>query len=75
MSVCKKCNNTNVTWDGVWKQCASCGEVYERDTPIQNNKISCRLLTNENKNLNDIASLPLKTTLLEKLISRLHLIK
>ncbi len=74
MSVCRKCNNTNVTWDGVWKQCASCGEVHERQSVMESNKISCRLLSNENKSVKDIVSLPLKSTLMGKLISRLHLI-
>ncbi len=75
MDACRKCNNTNVTWNGVWKQCASCGEVHERQSIIASNRIVCRLLSNENKSLNDIVSLPLKSTLMGKFISRLHLIK
>jgi len=75
MSACRKCGNTNVVLTGVWKQCASCGEVHERDSVMVSNRISCRLLSNENKNLNDIASLPPKSTLMGKLVSRLHLIK
>ena len=75
MSACRKCGNTNVAWDGVWKQCASCGEVHERDSIMVSNRISCRLLSNENKDMNDIVSLPLKPTLIGKFISRFHLIK
>lgn len=74
MDACRKCNNTNVTWNGVWKQCASCGEVHERESVVVRDKISCRLLSNENNSLTDIDSLPLKSTLMGKLISRLHLI-
>jgi len=75
MSVCRKCGNTNVVSNGVWKQCASCGEVHERDSVMVSNRISCRLLSNEHKDMNDIGSLPLKPTLMGKLISRFHLIK
>jgi len=75
MNACRKCGNTNVVLTGVWKQCASCGEVHERDSVIESNRISCRLLSNENKNLNDIVPLPLKPTFMGKLISRFHLIK
>lgn len=74
MDACRKCNNTNVTWNGVWKQCASCGEVHERESVVVHDKISCRILSNENNSLTDIDSLPLKSTLMGKLISRLHLI-
>ncbi len=74
MGVCRKCNNTNVTWNGVWKQRASCGEVHERQSVMVRNTIVCRLLSNENNSLNDIGSLPLKSTFMGKLISRLHLI-
>ncbi len=71
MSVCRKCSNTNVVWNGVWKQCASCGEVHERQSVI----VSTHALSyDENNSLDDIASLPLKSTLMGKLISRLHLI-
>ena len=75
MSDCRKCGNTNVTWNGVWKQCASCGEVHERQSVIVSNKIFCRLLSNENNSLTDINALPLKSSLMGKLISRLHLIR
>ncbi|MBT8349375.1 MAG: hypothetical protein HKP62_08025 [Sulfurovum sp.] len=75
MAVCKKCNNTNVIWIGEWKQCASCGEVHERQSVTECNKISSRLLSNENKSLKDLVPLPLKSTLMAKLISRLHLMK
>jgi len=60
MSVCRKCNNTNVTWNGVWKQCASCGEVHERQSVMESNKISCRLLSNENKSVKDIGIIAFK---------------
>ena len=75
MSVCRKCNNTNVVWNGVWKQCASCGEVHERQGAIVSNRVFCRLLSNENKSLKDIASLPFKSTRIKKLISKLQLTK
>lgn len=71
MSACRKCNNTNVVWDGGWKQCTSCGEVYERASIIVSD---FTLSSQEHKNLKDIASLPLNATLMGKLISRLHLI-
>ena len=74
MSVCRKCNNTNVVWNGAWKQCTSCGEVHERQSVLVINTSAPVLLSDENNNLNDITVLPLKSTLLGKLISRLHLI-
>ncbi len=74
MSVCRKCSNTNVAWNGVWKQCASCGEVHERQSVMVSNKSTHALSSEENNSLNDIAVLPLKLTLMGKLISRLHLI-
>jgi hypothetical protein len=73
MTICRKCNNTNVTWNGIWKQCASCGEVHERQNVEVNNRIFCRLLSNENKSLNDIDALPCKSTLMGKLISKFQL--
>ena len=74
MNACRKCNNTNVSWNGVWKQCASCGEVHEREGVIENNTITYIHTPEENKSLQDIVSLPLKSTLMGKLISGLHLI-
>ena len=73
MTICRKCNNTNVTWNGAWKQCASCGEVHERQSVKVNNRVFCRLLSNENKSLNDIDALPFKSTLMGKLISKFQL--
>ncbi|HSR74377.1 MAG TPA: hypothetical protein VLL31_06000 [Sulfurovum sp.] len=72
MSACRKCNNTNVIWNGGWKQCVSCGEVYERESIIVSN---CILPSQKHKSLADIASLPLKSTLIGKLISRFHLMR
>ncbi|GIU01143.1 hypothetical protein TSL6_16490 [Sulfurovum sp. TSL6] len=74
MNACRKCNNTNVSWNGVWKQCASCGEVHEREGVMENDTITCVNPLKENNSLEDIVSLPLKATLMGKLISRLHLI-
>ncbi|GEM_PF-1582410 len=74
MNACRKCNNTNVSWNGIWKQCASCGEVHEREGVIENNTITYIGTPEENKSLHDIVSLPLKSTLMGKLISSLHLI-
>lgn len=71
MGVCRKCNNTNIVLNGVWKQCASCGEVHERQI---NNTMTQTLLSKKNNSLNDIISLPLTSTFMEKLISRFHLI-
>lgn len=71
MYACRKCNNTNVAWNGGWKQCANCGEVHERDsTIISEHTVSLQ----ERKSLKDIASLPLRSTRIGKLISRFHLI-
>ena len=74
MNACRKCNNTNVSWHGVWKQCANCGEVHERESVMENNTITYVHSLKEKKSLEDIVSLPLKSTLMGKLISRLHLI-
>lgn len=74
MNTCRKCNNTNVSWNGVWKQCASCGEVHEREGVVVNNTITYVRALEENKSLHDIVSLPLKSTLMGKLISSIHLI-
>ncbi len=74
MSACRKCNNTNLSWNGVWKQCANCGEVHEREGVMANNTITYMRSLEENTSLHDIVSLPLKSTLMGKLISRLHLI-
>ncbi len=74
MSACRKCNNTNVSWCGVWKQCANCGEVHEREGIVENDTSAYVCSLKENKSLHDIVSLPLKSTLMGKLISRLHLI-
>ncbi len=69
MDACRKCNNTNVSWNGIWKQCASCGEVLEKDESVIPNN------TRVKKNsLHDIVVLPLKSTRMGKLISRFHLI-
>ena len=73
MSVCcRKCGNTNVAWNGVWKQCASCGEVHEKDSLMESSYIPS---LKESKSLKDIALLPFKSTLIGKLRSRLHLIR
>lgn len=74
MNACRKCNNTNVSWNGVWKQCVNCGEVHERESVMENNTITCMRSLKENKSLEDIVSLPLKSTLMGKLLSGLHLI-
>ena len=74
MNVCRKCNNTNVSWNGVWKQCASCGEVHEREGVIAHTTITYARTLETNTSLQDIVSLPLKSTLMGKLMSRLHLI-
>ena len=74
MSVCRKCNNTNLVLNGVWKQCASCGEVHERQSVVVSNPMAKGLSSKENNSLNDIVSLSFKSTLMGKLISRLHLI-
>ena len=67
MDACRKCNNTNVTWNGAWKQCAGCGEVHERQNDIA-------FSSKRSNSLNDIVSLSFKSTLMGKLISRLRLI-
>ena len=70
MRVCRKCNNTNIILNGVWRQCANCGEVHERQSIM----ISTPALSSqESTSLNDIASLPLKLTLIGKLTSRFNL--
>ncbi len=74
MSACRKCNNTNIVLNGVWKQCANCGEVHERQSVVVRNPMT-KGLSKENNSLNDIVSLSFKSTLMGKLISRLHLIK
>ena len=74
MSACRKCNNTNVSWNGVWKQCANCGEVHEREGFVENDTITYARSLKEKKSLQDIVPLPLKSTLMGKLISRLRLI-
>ena len=74
MNACRKCNNTNVFWNGVWKQCANCCEVYEREDVMENDTITYVTSLKENKSLEDIVSLPLKSTLMGKLIAGLHLI-
>ncbi len=71
MKICRKCNNTNIILNGEWKQCASCGEVHERQSIILSTHT---LPTAENDSLTDIALSPLKFTFMGKLISRLHLI-
>ncbi len=69
MDACRKCNNTNVSWNGIWKQCESCGEVLERAGGV------IPIHTIEKKNsLHDIVVSPLKSTRMGKLISRFHLI-
>ena len=69
MDACRKCNNTNVSWNGLWKQCASCGEVLEREGGV------IPIHTMEKKSsLHDIVVVPLKSTRMGKLISRFHLI-
>lgn len=69
MDACRKCNNTNVSWNGIWKQCASCGEVHEREEGTMPNPIIAR-----KNSLQDIVVLPLKSTRMGKLISKFHLI-
>lgn len=71
MSTCRKCNNTNVAWNGEWKQCMNCGEVHEKETIVV---IDHTVSFQEHKSLKDIASLPLKSTLMGKLISRFRLV-
>ncbi|MCK5678344.1 MAG: hypothetical protein KAH72_07725 [Flavobacteriaceae bacterium] len=67
MSACRKCNNTNVVWNGVWKQCANCGEIHER--------LGAHVASLEKKHsIKDIAALPLKLTRFGKLVSRFRLI-
>lgn len=72
MDACRKCNNTNVVWNGAWKQCVVCGEVHEKDTITVSDHTF--LSYGEYKSLKDIASLPLKSTLMGKLISRFRLV-
>ncbi|EIF50435.1 hypothetical protein [Sulfurovum sp. AR] len=69
MNACIKCNNTNVSWNGLWKQCVSCGEVHEKGASVMPNHT-----IEKSNSLQDIIALPLKSTLMGKLISRLHLI-
>ena len=75
MNACRKCNNTNVVWNTGWKQCASCGEVHERESTVVNNYTLSSQSHKSLKDLKDIASLPLKSTLMGKLISGLHLMR
>ena len=56
--------------NGEWKQCASCGEVYERQSVILSTHT---LSVAENNSLTDITLLPLKVTLMGKLTSRFNL--
>ena len=70
MNVCKKCNNTNIVLNGVWSQCACCGEVHVRQSVMLGTHA---IPTTENNSLTDIALSPLKSTFMGKLISRLHL--
>jgi len=70
MIVCRKCGNTNIVLNGVWKQCANCDEVHERQGAL----LSTHTISPEKySSLNDIASLPLKVSLIGKLTSRLNL--
>lgn len=71
MNICRKCSNTNIILNGIWKQCASCGEVHEKQSVMLGTHT---LPTAENHNLMDIALSPIKFTFMGKLISRLHLI-
>lgn len=67
MDACSKCHNTNLSWNGLWKQCASCGEVHEKENGV--------MPIVKKNSLQDIVVLPLKSTsLMGKLISRFHLI-
>jgi len=70
MSVCRKCSNTNIVLNGVWKQCASCGEVHSRQSVMLGTHA---IPTVENNSLTNIALSPLKSTFMGKLLSRLHL--
>ena len=67
MRACRKCNNTNLVLNGAWRQCASCGEVHERDHTIA-------LSPKKSNTLDDIISLTFKSTFMGKLISRFRLI-
>ena len=68
MRACRKCNNTNLVLNGAWRQCASCGEVHERDHDIA-------LSPKNSHTLDNIILLSFKSTFLGKLISRFRLIK
>jgi len=70
MNVCKKCNNTNMVLNGVWKQCASCGEVYEKQSVIIGTHT---IPVDKDHSVADIALAPLNSSFMGKLISRLHL--
>ena len=69
MDACRKCHNTNVSWNGICKQCVSCGEVLAKEDGVMPNNT-----VEKNNSLHDIVALPLKSTLMGKLISRFHLI-
>ncbi len=73
MSVCRKCNNTNIVLNGVWKQCASCGEVHERQSMVMIDENTHSFSSKVKNSLQDIAALPLKVTLMGKLTSRFNL--
>jgi transcription initiation factor TFIIIB Brf1 subunit/transcription initiation factor TFIIB len=74
MNICRECNNVNVEWNGAWMQCANCGEVHERKSMVTLNESMHTFSSKVNNNLQDIAALPLKVTLMGKLTSRLNLI-
>ena len=70
MNACRKCDNTNVVWNGGWRQCVNCGEVHEREYYSEQ---SDTFPSQAHMSLDDITSLPLKLTLIGKLIARFHL--
>jgi transcription initiation factor TFIIIB Brf1 subunit/transcription initiation factor TFIIB len=72
MNACRKCDNTNVVWNGGWRQCVNCGEVHERESYSEH---SDTFPSQAYMSLDDITSLPLKSTLMGKLIARFHLIR
>jgi len=73
MDTCNKCNNVNLEWNGAWKQCRNCGEVLDLKKAALSiiGKRAQSQWSHVHKNVNDIAALPYKVTLMGKLISRL----
>lgn len=70
MNACRKCDNINVVWNGGWRQCLSCGEVYEKE--YHHEQVDS-FSSQAYKSLDDITALPSGSTLMGKLISRFHL--